>query len=127
LVAATAYMVRIERLYAVNSAVAEDDCNDGGGGQGGKAGAPGGDGIACVNGQAVATAAAVEEEEEEGAADRDGGRVADGNRGPVLHSNRKDGNGSATPRSGRMMTTTATTTVGGGDFVVAVVAVLVVV
>ena len=46
------------------------------------------------------TAAAVEEEEEEGAADRDGNRVADGNRGPVAHSDREDGEGNAAPRSG---------------------------
>ncbi len=35
---------------------------------GGETGAPGGDGIAHVNGQVAAEAAAVEEEEEEGAA-----------------------------------------------------------
>jgi hypothetical protein len=93
-------MARIERLYVVDLAVAADDGNEGGGGRGGKAGAPGGDGIAHVNGQAVAMAAAVEEEEEEGAADRDGNRMADGNGGPVAHSNRKDGDGSTAPRSG---------------------------
>jgi hypothetical protein len=97
----------------VDSAVAADDGNDGGGGRGGEAGAPVGDGIARVNGQAAATAAAVEEEEEEGAADRDGDRVADGDRGPVAHSDRKDGDGSAAPRSGRMTMTTAATAVGG--------------
>ncbi len=113
MVAAVAYMVRMERLYAVDSAVAADDGNDGGGGRGGEAGAPVGNGIACVNGQAAATAAAVEEEEDKGAADRDGNRVANSNRGPVTHSVRKDGNGSAAPRSGRM-TTTAATAVGGG-------------
>jgi hypothetical protein len=78
LVAAAAYMAWIERLYAVDSAVAVDDGNDGGGGRGGEAGALGGDNIARVNGQAAATAAAVEEEEEEGAANGDGNRVADG-------------------------------------------------
>jgi hypothetical protein len=111
LVAAAAYMVQMERLYAVDLAVAVDDGNDGGGGRGGEAGAPGGDGIARVNGQAAATAAAVEEEEEEGAADRDGNCAADGDRGPVVHSDREDGNGSAAPRSGRMTTTTAATAV----------------
>jgi hypothetical protein len=114
MVAATAYMARKERLYAVDLAVAADDGNDDGGSRGGEAGAPGGDGIACVNGQAAATAAAVEEEQEEGAADHDGDRMADGNGGPVAHSDRKDGDGSAAPRSGRMTTTTATTAVGGG-------------
>ncbi len=59
LVAAAAYMARMERLYAVNSAVAADDGNDGGRGREGKAGAPGGNNIARVNGQAAATAAAV--------------------------------------------------------------------
>jgi hypothetical protein len=54
----------------------------------------------------VATAAAVEEEEEEGAADSDGDRAADGNGGPVTHNDRKDGDGSAAPCSGRMTTTT---------------------
>jgi hypothetical protein len=49
----------MEKLYAVDLAVAADNSNDGGGGWGGKAGAPGGDGIARVNGQAVA--AVVEE------------------------------------------------------------------
>ncbi len=100
-------MARMERLYVVDLAVAVDDGNDGGGGQGGEAGAPVGDGIARVNGQAAATAAAVEEEKEEGAADRDG------DRGAVAHSDR-DGDGSAAPRSGRMTTTTASTAVGGG-------------
>ncbi len=90
LVAAAAYMARMERLYAVDSAVAADDGNDGSGGRGGEAGAPGGDGITRVNGQAAATAAAVEEEEEEGAADRDGDHVADGDGGPV--ANDGDGN-----------------------------------
>jgi hypothetical protein len=114
-----AYMARIERLYAVNSVVAADDVNDGGGGRGGKAGAPGGNGIARVNGQAAGTAAAVEEEDEEGAADRDSYRTADGNGGPVAHSNRKDDNGSAAPCSGRMtMTNTATGVGGGAAFIV---------
>ncbi len=45
-------MARLERLYVVNLAVAADDGNDGGGGRGGEAGAPVGDGIARVNGQA---------------------------------------------------------------------------
>jgi hypothetical protein len=107
-------MARIERLYAVNLAVAADDGNDGGGGRGGEAGAPRGNDIARVNGQAAAMAAAVEEEEEEGAAYRDGDRVADGDGGPVVHSNREDGDLSTAPRSGRMTTTTAATAVGGG-------------
>ncbi len=47
-------------------------------------------------------------------ADRDGDRVANGDRGPVTHSGREDGNGSAAPHSGRMTTTTAATAVGGG-------------
>jgi hypothetical protein len=55
----------------------------------------------------------VEEEEEEGAADLDGDRVADGDGGPVTHSDREDGDGSTAPRSGRMTTTTAATAVGG--------------
>jgi hypothetical protein len=114
LVAAAAYMARMERLYAVDSAVAVDDGNDDGGGRGVEAGAPVGDGIARVNGQATAMAAAVEEEEEEGAADRDGECVTDGDGGPVAHKDRKDGNGSAAPRSRRMTTTTASTAVGGG-------------
>jgi hypothetical protein len=114
LVAAAAYMAQIERLYAVDSAVAVDDGNHGGGGRGGEAGAPGGDGIARVNGQAAVTAAAVEEEEEEGAADRDGDRVANGDGGPVAHSDGEDSDGSAAPCSGRMTTTTASTNVGGG-------------
>ncbi len=106
-------MAQMERLYAVDLAVAAYDGNDGGGGRGGKAGAPGGDGIARVNCQAVAVAAAVEEEEEEGVVDHDGNHAADGNRGPVAHGNRKDGNKSAAPRTGRMMTTTAATATGG--------------
>ncbi len=114
MVAAAAYMALMERLYVVDLAVAADDGNDGGGGWEGKAGAPRGNGIARVNGQAAATAAAVEEEEEVGAADRDGDRVADGDGGPVAHSDREDGDGSAAPRSGRMTTTTATIAVGGG-------------
>jgi hypothetical protein len=48
--AAVAYMVRMERLYAVDLAVAADDSNNGGGGRGGKAGAPGNNGTACING-----------------------------------------------------------------------------
>jgi hypothetical protein len=70
--APAAYMARMERLYAVDSAVAADDGNDGGGGRVGKAGAPAGDGITRINCQAVAAAAAVEEEEKEGAVDHDG-------------------------------------------------------
>ncbi len=87
--ATAAYTGRMERLYAVDSAVAADDGNDGGGGQGGEAGAPGGDGIARVNGQAAAMAAAVEEEEEEEEeeVDRDGNRAADGDGGPFARSN----------------------------------------
>ncbi len=84
----------------VNLAVAADDGNGGGGGWGGEAGAPGGGGIACVNCQAVVAAAAVEEEEEEGAVDRDGNRAADGDEGPVVHSDRKGGDKSAAPRTG---------------------------
>jgi hypothetical protein len=106
-------MAREERLYAVNSAVAADDGNDGGGSRGVEAGAPGGDGIARIYGQAAAMAAAVEEEQKEGAADRDGDRMADSKGGPVAHSDREDGDGSAAPRSGRMTTTTAVTAVGG--------------
>ncbi len=68
--------------------------------RGGEAGAPGGKGIAHVNGQAAAVAALAAEEEEEGAADRDGDRAADGDGGPVAHGNRKDSDGSATPRAG---------------------------
>ncbi len=45
MVAAAAYMARMERLYAVDLAVAVGDGNDGGGGRGGEAGAPVGDGI----------------------------------------------------------------------------------
>jgi hypothetical protein len=70
--AAVAFMARMERLYAVDLAVAADNGNDGGGGWGGEAGAPGGDSIASINCQALAVAAAVEEEEEEGAVDRNG-------------------------------------------------------
>jgi hypothetical protein len=55
----------------------------------------------------------VEEEGEEGAVDRDGDRAAGGNRGPVVHGNRIDGNKSATSRTGRM-TMTATMTATGG-------------
>jgi hypothetical protein len=105
LVAAAAYMARMERLYVVNSAVAADDGSDGGGCREGEAGAPGGDGITRVNGQAAATAAAVEEEEEEEeeeAVDCDGNHAADGNGGTVVHSDRKDGNGNPAPCSGRM-------------------------
>ncbi len=68
MVAAAAYMARMERLYVVDSAMVADDGNDGGGDREGEAGAPGGNGIARVNGQAAATEAAVEEEEEEGEA-----------------------------------------------------------
>ncbi len=63
-----------------------------------------------------------------------GDRAADGNGGPVMRSNRKDGNGTAAPRSGRMTATTARPTVGGGAaviirrvFSVAVVVIVVVV
>jgi hypothetical protein len=44
-----AYMERMERLYMINSAMAVDDGNNGVGGWGGEAGAPGGDGITRVN------------------------------------------------------------------------------
>ncbi len=111
--ATAAYRARMERLYAVNSVVAAGKSNDGGGGRGGEARAPGGDGIAQVNCQAVAAAAAVEEEEEEGAVDRDGDRMANGNGGPVMHGNHKDGNKSVKPLTGRMMMTTAATAMGG--------------
>jgi hypothetical protein len=111
--AAAAYMAQMERLYAVDSAVAVDDGNDGGGGWGGKSGALGGDGIARINCQAVAAVAAVEEEEEEGAVDRDGDHAANGNGGPVAHGNCKDADKSAAPRTGRMTRTTAATATGG--------------
>ncbi len=113
MVATAAYVARKERLYAVNSAVVADDGNDGGGSRGVEAGAPGGDRIARVYGQAAATAAAVEEEQEEGAADRDVDRMADGDGGPVAHSDREDSDGSAAPCSGRMTMTTAAIAVGG--------------
>ncbi len=93
--------------------MAADDGNGGGRGWGGKAGAPGGDNIARVNCQALVAVAAVEEEDEEGAVDRDGNRTANGNGGPVMHGNRKDGDKSAAPRTGRMTTTTAATAMGG--------------
>jgi hypothetical protein len=51
--------------------------------------------------------AAVEEEEEEGAVDCDGDRMANGNRGPIAHSDRKDSNRSAASRARRMRTTIA--------------------
>ncbi len=111
--AATAYMMPIERLYAVDLVVAADDGNNGGGGQGGEAGTPDGNSIARVNCQAVAVAAVVEEEEKEGAVDRDGDRAANCNGGAVAHGDRKDGNKSAAPCTGRMTTTTATTATGG--------------
>ncbi len=101
--AAAAYMVWMERLYAFNLAVAANGGNDSGRGRWGAAGAPGGDGIAHVNGEAVAAAAVVEEEEEV-AVDRDGDRVADSDGGPVAHG---------APRAGRMTTTTAATAAGG--------------
>jgi hypothetical protein len=107
-------MAQMERLYTVDLAVAEDDGNDGGGGRGGKAGAPGSNGIACVNCQVVAAAAAaVEEEEKEGAVDHNGNCVANGDGGPVAHSDCKDGNKSAAPRTGRMTMRTAATAMGG--------------
>ncbi len=111
--AAVAFMAQMERLYTVNLAVAVDEGNDGGGGRGGKAGAPSGNGIACINCQVVVVTAAVEEEEEEGVVDRDGNHMANGNRGPVVHGNLKDGNKSAAPRTRRMTTTTAMTAMGG--------------
>ncbi len=111
--ASAAYMVRMgKRLYAVDLAVAADDGNDGIGGGGGKANAIGGNGIARVNGQAMA-AAAVEEEAEEGAVDRDDNCTANGNGGPVMHGDHKDGNGSAAPCTRRMTMTTAATATGG--------------
>ncbi len=43
--------------------------------------------------------------------DRDGGRTSNSNGGPVAHGNCKDGDKSATPRTGRMtMMTTVTAT-----------------
>ncbi len=97
--AARAYMAWMERLYAVNLTVAADDGKDSSGGRGGKAGAPRGNGIARINGQVAAMAAAVDEEEEEGGAVCDGNHAATSNGGPVAHSNRKDGDGSAAPSS----------------------------
>ncbi len=79
-----------------------------------KAGVPGGNGIARVNGQAAATVAAVEDKKEKGAADHDGYRAVVDDGGTVVHSNREDGDGNATPRSGRMTRSTAATAVGGG-------------
>ncbi len=113
--AAAAYMAWMERLYTVDLAVAADDGNDSGRGWGGEAGAPGNGGIACVNCQAVAAAAAaaVEEEEEEGAVDRNGNHAANSDGGTGMHGDRKDGNKSAAPRTGRMTTTTAATAMGG--------------
>ncbi len=111
--AAAAYMAWMERLYMVNLAVVAEDNKDGSRGRGGKASPPGGDGIARINCQAVAAAVAVEEEEEEGAVDRDGDRMADGDGRPVAHSDCKDGDKSATPRTGRMMMTIAATATGG--------------
>jgi hypothetical protein len=93
--------------------VVADDGNDGGGGRGGKSGAPGSNGIARNNCQAVAAAAVVEEEEEEGAVDRDGDHAANGNGGPVVHGDRKDGDKSAAPPTGRMTRTTAAAATGG--------------
>jgi hypothetical protein len=52
----------MERLYVINLGVAADDGSGSGGGWGGEAGAPGGDGVARVNHQGVAAVAAVEEE-----------------------------------------------------------------
>ncbi len=110
--AAAAYMARMERLYAINLAVAADDGNAAVKAGGGEAGAPGGDSIVRVNCQAVVAAAAVEEEEEEGAVDRNGNHVANGKGGPAVHGDRKDDNKSAAPRTGRMTTTTAVTATG---------------
>ncbi len=111
--AAAAYMMRMERLYAVDLVVAADDGNNGGGGQGGEASTPNGNSIARVDCQAVAAAAVVEVEEEEGAVDRDGDRTENCNGGPVAHGDCKDGNKSAAPCTGRMTTTTAATAMGG--------------
>ncbi len=55
---------------------------------GGKAGAPGGEGMTRVNGPAVAAAAVEEEEEEEeGAVDCNNDHAADNNGGPAAHGN----------------------------------------
>ncbi len=62
--------------------------------------------MAVAASAAVAAVAAVEEEEEQGAVDCDGDRAADGNRGPVAHGDREDGDGSAALRAGRTTTTT---------------------
>ncbi len=61
----------------------------------------------------AAGAAVEEEEEEEGVADRNGDHAANSNKGPLAHSNRKDGDGSAAPCTERMTTTTAVTAAGG--------------
>jgi hypothetical protein len=110
-------MGRMERLYTADLAVVVDDGNNGGGVRGGKASAPGSDGIAHINCQAVAVVvmAAVEEEEGERAVGRDGNCAANGNGGPVAHGDRKDGDKSAAPCNG-MMTTTTTATAMGVDW-----------
>jgi hypothetical protein len=69
---------------------------------GAEAGAPSGNGIARVNGQALAVAVAVaaaaaavmavvEEEEEQGAVDCDGNHAANSNRGPITHGDHPGG------------------------------------
>jgi hypothetical protein len=97
------------------------------GGWGGKAGAPGGNGIAHINGQAVVMAVAVavgtgvvgataeeeEEKEEEGLADCNVDRAAEGDGGTVTHGDRKDGKRSVAPRT-RMMTMMTTAAATGG-------------
>ncbi len=98
--AATAYMAWMERLYTLDLTVAANDGNNSSGGRGGKAGAPGGNGIARTNCQAVAVAAAVEEEEEEGAVDRNGNSRLATTGGAVAHGDCKDGNKSNAPRTG---------------------------
>ncbi len=63
---------------------------------------------------AIVVVAVVVEEEEEGAVDRNGNCTANGDGGPIAHSDCKDGDRSAAPRTRRtMMATTATAT--GGD------------
>ncbi len=100
--AATAYMAWTERLYALDLAVVANNGNNGSGGWGGKAGAPGGNGIARANCQEVAASAAVEEEEEEGAVDHDGNARLVTTGGAVAHGDRKDGNKSTAPCTGRI-------------------------
>jgi hypothetical protein len=113
--AVAAYMERMERLYAIDSAVAADDGNNGSRGWRAELGAPGGNGITHINCQAVVAVAAVavKEEEEEGAVDCDGNCAADSNGGPIAHGDRKDGNNGTAPHTRRITMTTAATATGG--------------